>query len=402
MAFPQTGQDWADMLSAFAHFLTGPRSSSADAPPAVWDALTWLARREGFTVSRFDCDGAASQTRWTTRHITISSDLGNPEAELALAHEVGHVLMHRAPWLPGDVTTARCRGTGKVEADSVAFIVASWAGLSTAGFSWPHPSTWAGTDPRAQPEATIRASADRIIQAAAAITGHLSVTLSSTSPALDPAGQRETAASAQPLAEIHQLLDVAESFYLGSVEHSWAAGYLASRGMSAETAAQWRIGYAPGQWTALISHLRAAGHDDETIEAAGLARRSSRGTLIDYFRDRVMLAIRDEHGQIAGFIGRANPASRRSVPKYLNSPDTAAFTKGSLLFGLHEARDRLAAGALPVLVEGPFDAIAVTAADPARFTGIAPCGTALTSRQAEALAPPGGMSPFRSRFRSRS
>ena len=389
MAIPQTGQDWAAMLSAFAHFLKEPRAFSApvDAPSAgLWDALTWLARREGFVASREDCDGATSQTRWTTRHIMVSSDLSTPEAELALTHELGHVLMHRAPWLRGDVTTARCQGTGKVEADSVAFVVASCLGLSRAGFSWPHPSTWAGTDPRAQPQATIRASADRIIQAAAVITRHLSVTLDSTSPGLDPAGQREIAAAAEPLAEIHQILDTAEAFYLRGLEHSWAADYLASRGMSAETTAQWRIGYAPDQWTALISHLRTAGHDDETIMAAGLARRSSRGTIIDCFRDRVMLAIRDEHGQIAGFIGRANPASGRRVPKYLNSPDTAAFSKGSLLFGLHEARDRLAAGAQPVLVEGPFDAIAVTAADPARFTGMAPCGTALTSRQAEALA----------------
>src|SRR6185437_12666799 len=120
--------------------------------------------------------------------------------------------------------------------------------------------------------------------------------------------------------------------------------------------------YAPARWTALASHLRSAGHDNATIEAAGLARRSSRGTLIDYFRDRVMLAIRDEHGKVTGFIGRAHPAAPGKVPKYLNSPDTVAFTKGSLLFGLHEARDQLTAGALPVIVEGPFDAIAVTAA----------------------------------------
>jgi hypothetical protein len=185
MAIPQTGQDWGAMLSAFAHFLKGP--GSPPAPPAgsvpwvgLWDALTWLARREGFTVSRSDCDGATSRTRWTARHITVSADLGTPAAELALAHEVSHVLMHRAPWLPGDVTTAGCRGTRQLEADSVAFVVASWLGLSPAGFSWPCPSTWAGTDSRAQPEATIRASADRILQTAAAITGHLSVTLYST------------------------------------------------------------------------------------------------------------------------------------------------------------------------------------------------------------------------------
>ena len=74
------------------------------------------------------------------------------------------------------------------------------------------------------------------------------------------------------------------------------------------------------------------------------------------------------------------------VPKYLNSPETSCYHKGSLLFGLHQARDQLAHGATPVIVEGPFDAIAVTVADPSRHVGLAPCGTALTSTQATILA----------------
>src|SRR6185312_14310599 len=79
MAIPKTGQDWAVLMSAFAHFLKGSRAPSApaDVPPAgLWDALTWLARREGFAVSRQDCEGTASLTRWTARQITISTDLG--------------------------------------------------------------------------------------------------------------------------------------------------------------------------------------------------------------------------------------------------------------------------------------------------------------------------------------
>jgi DNA primase len=74
------------------------------------------------------------------------------------------------------------------------------------------------------------------------------------------------------------------------------------------------------------------------------------------------------------------------VPKYLNSPETVAFTKGDLLFGLHEARGQLANGAVPVIGEGPFDAIAITAANPTRYAGLAPSGTALTARQAAALS----------------
>jgi hypothetical protein len=89
---------------------------------------------------------------------------------------------------------------------------------------------------------------------------------------------------------------------------------------------------------------------------------------------------------IAGFTGRAGPSAGPKVPRYLNSPRTAAYVKGDLLFGLHEARAGLARGAVPVIVEGPFDAIAVTLADPRRYAGLAPCGTALTTAQVAALA----------------
>lgn len=181
------------------------------------------------------------------------------------------------------------------------------------------------------------------------------------------------------------LLD-AGRFFRGCLHRSWVPGYLAGRGLGPDTVTQWNIGYAPGGWTALTSHLRGLGYADAAIQAAGLARRSSRGTLIDHFRDRVMLTIFRESGTIAGFTGRANPRAAPTVPKYLNSPATAAYAKGEVLYGLHEARGALTRGAVPVIVEGPFDVIAVTAADPARFAGLAPCGTALTSRQVSALA----------------
>ena len=175
-------------------------------------------------------------------------------------------------------------------------------------------------------------------------------------------------------------------FYDGQLARSWVPAYLAERGISDVVTRQWHIGYAPGGWATLTGHLRALGHDDDAIQAAGVARISSRGTLIDHFRDRVMLPVHDEHGNIAGFLGRARPGTAPEVPKYLNSPETSSYQKGSLLFGLHQARDLLARGATPVIVEGPFDAIAVTMADPGRHAGLAPCGTALTSKQAALLA----------------
>jgi hypothetical protein len=84
------------------------------------------------------------------------------------------------------------------------------------------------------------------------------------------------------------LLD-AEQFYTGQLAVSWAPAYLRNRGITAEAMGEWHIGYAPAGWTALTSYLRGRGHQDDAIQAAGLARISSRGTLIDHFRDRVML-----------------------------------------------------------------------------------------------------------------
>ena len=98
-----------------------------------------------------------------------------------------------------------------------------------------------------------------------------------------------------------------------------------------------------------------------------------------------MLPVHDEHGNLAGFTGRARPGAGAGVPKYLNSPQAPAYRKSELLFGWQQARTRLAVGAIPVIVEGPFDAIAVSLADPGRYAGLAPCGTGLTSQQAALL-----------------
>jgi DNA primase len=95
-----------------------------------------------------------------------------------------------------------------------------------------------------------------------------------------------------------------------------------------------------------------------------------------------MFGIRWPDGTLAGFTGRARPGGTQ--PVYLNSRTTGLYRKGSLLFGLYEGRRALAAGAWPVLVEGPLDAIAVSAAG--RYAAVSPCGTALTPAQVTLLA----------------
>ena len=291
----------------------------------------------------------------------------------ALAHELGHVLLHWPVTCPPGVSTAGCRGVAQVEAVSVAFVICAGLGLDTAGFTFPHVASWAGSDERARPAEAIRGATRHIAAAASVIGRHLSqeplaeaarpaaavrdqddALFASTEP-----GPKPPAAAPVPAAVTRVLAD-AQRFYTAQLAGSWVPGYLTGRGLRG-AAEQWDIGYAPGGWTALTAHLRGLGHHGAAIEAAGLARRSRRGTLIDVFRDRVMLAVRGEDGQIAGFIGRAPPGAD-GVPKYLNSPQTAAYHKGEVLFGLHQARSLLTGGAVPVVTEGPFDAIAVTLA----------------------------------------
>ncbi|PPK90211.1 Toprim domain-containing protein [Kineococcus xinjiangensis] len=163
------------------------------------------------------------------------------------------------------------------------------------------------------------------------------------------------------------------------------------------------VGYAPPGWSSLVEHLLATGWSGEDLLLAGVATRSKRGTLIDRFRDRITFAIHDEHGRPVGFTARAFDAELataqqqgKDLPKYLNTCETPTFAKARLLYGLGHPgiREALAAGAVPVLVEGPVDALAIQLASAARprpatngtprggyapgWVGLALCGTALT------------------------
>jgi DNA primase len=143
----------------------------------------------------------------------------------------------------------------------------------------------------------------------------------------------------------------------------------------------WRVGYAPAAWTTLTKHLNRIGFTNEEIVAAGLARQSPSGRVYDTFRDRIMFPIRDPAGDPVAFTGRALHVNER-IPKYVNTPGTAIFHKGQTLFGLAEQADRIAAGAAPVVVEGPLDVIAVWLAHPDEAglprVALTACGTNLS------------------------
>jgi DNA primase len=134
---------------------------------------------------------------------------------------------------------------------------------------------------------------------------------------------------------------------------------LERRGLTRETWEGWQLGYAPDSWDALRDRLVAKGYALEEIETAGLVIRREDGSgYYDRFRDRLMIPIRDVQGRTIGFGGRIlREDPERPQPKYINSPQTPLFDKGSVLYGLDMARKAVRDADLAVLVEGYMDVL---------------------------------------------
>lgn len=184
-----------------------------------------------------------------------------------------------------------------------------------------------------------------------------------------------------PRARLVEINHLTQDYYATRLPGSWAQPYLAQR-FGTDLAGHPLIqpGYAPTGWSSLVHHLRAHQVSDQEMLLAGVALRTRTGTLIDQFRDRVTFPITDPDGTILGFVARRHPDNTDPrVPKYLNTPTTPVFHKADQMYGT------LQPGTVPVIVEGPMDAIAVTLAAPGRYSGLAPLGTALTDQQAAQL-----------------
>lgn len=187
-----------------------------------------------------------------------------------------------------------------------------------------------------------------------------------------------------PLDRLHLVNRLTADFYTDRLTAGWAAPYLTGR-LNTDLAGLERFGagYAPDSWTALVQHLRRHGITDLEAITAGVAQTASTGRLIDRFRDRAMFPI-IHNGQVLGFVGRRNPTvadSDNRGPKYLNTATTPLFAKGDQLF----VAGTLHPGTVPVLGEGPMDAIALTLTGDDRYIGVAPLGTSLTENQVQQL-----------------
>lgn len=159
-----------------------------------------------------------------------------------------------------------------------------------------------------------------------------------------------------------------------------ALAYFQGRGLTAQVIEEFELGYAPDGWDGLLQQARAHGLSERSLLDAGLLTQNDQGRVYDRFRNRVMFPIRDHLGRLVGFGGRVLDDSK---PKYLNTPETGAFKKGELLYGLHRARSVLKAGQPLIVAEGYMDVIALQQHG---FTGaVASLGTALTAEHAALL-----------------
>ena len=184
-----------------------------------------------------------------------------------------------------------------------------------------------------------------------------------------------------------EINEFTQAFFEARFTDSWGRDYLTGRfGVDLAGDERFRPGQAPAGWTNLVDHLSGRGIRDAEMLATGVAVEASTGRLIDRFRDRVMFPVIHQ-GEVLGFVGRRRPDltdADKAGPKYLNTADTPLFHKGAQLFGVVD--ELLAEGAVPVIVEGPMDAVAVTIASAGLYLGVAPLGTSLTDEQAAQLA----------------
>lgn len=185
---------------------------------------------------------------------------------------------------------------------------------------------------------------------------------------------------------LYALLEAAALFYEQGIRGQGdVQAYLTKRGISEKTAHAFRLGFvegpSKGSWRAVHDYLLEKKFTVAEIERAGLIKKSAEpkgGTgFYDVFRSRIILPIFDTSGRVIAFAGRLFGDETSEAPKYINSPETPLFKKGSVLYGLDRAKTSIRKYNFSILVEGPFDLLA---AHQAGFTNtVAVQGTALTA-----------------------
>ncbi len=160
---------------------------------------------------------------------------------------------------------------------------------------------------------------------------------------------------------------------------------LEGRGISADVCERYGLGFAPDEWRALRDAAAKHGLEEELMLEVGLLGSSERSREpYDRFRGRIMFTIESRSGRVIAFGGRILDGDTKDAPKYLNSPETPIYHKGSNLYGLSWARHSIRREESALVVEGYMDVVSLAAHG---FENVvAPLGTALTPEQAKLLS----------------
>lgn len=209
---------------------------------------------------------------------------------------------------------------------------------------------------------------------------------------LEGFGRTETTGQKEKLLAINKL---ASKFYkyllLKHKVAEKARQYLRDRGIDPNLWEKFDLGYAPFDWQTLSAFLSKKGYDLADVTSAGLVvgrearvAREGRRDYYDRFRNRLMFPLKDTRGQTLGFAGRILDGDQAGVKvrqeaKYINTPETALYHKGSMLYGLDLAREAIRKKNEVILVEGEFDVISAHKAGVESV--VASKGTALSDKQ---------------------
>ena len=197
-------------------------------------------------------------------------------------------------------------------------------------------------------------------------------------------GQQQARHLKDKLLEIHEQITQRWQNALAN-EASGQPGrdYLAKRGVAPEAVQLFRLGCAPDAWDDTVNWARHKGFELPLVEQAGLIlRKEDSDRSYDRFRGRLMFPICDEQGRVIAFSGRVLGGDEKTA-KYVNSPETAIFTKGKVFYGLDKSKRAILDAGVAILCEGQLDLIACHTGGVRNV--VAPQGTALTPDHARIL-----------------
>jgi DNA primase len=193
---------------------------------------------------------------------------------------------------------------------------------------------------------------------------------------------RRDSALRESLLKVHEVAAAYFREQLTTPAGGRARAQLAERGVGADAIEQLGLGFAPNSREGLKAQLLKQGFSQALLVQSGLLAQRDTGETVDRFRNRLMVPICRDSGSVIAFGGRQMDPDQGG-PKYLNSPETAIYSKSRTLYGLNLTKAHIRKLGFAVLVEGYFDFAQLFQSQAA--PAVASCGTALTPQQAQLL-----------------